>query len=174
MSTPEIAELARLLAEARDELVRINTTQAIATPAGGTTSSAENKKLESIIDTRILGKIGVFGGDDQDWKQWCFVFESTAGLIDLGTILLASETEDEGKLVFANQTSDVQLRMKALYHLHDTRAGFDDLADGAEEQRRRGLEAAQSRVRATIWRTLDRDADGHLEARVGRGGDWRC
>ena len=117
MSTPEIAELARLLAEARDELVRINTTQAIATPAGGTTSSAENKKLETIIDTRILGKIGVFGGDDQGWKQWCFVFESIAGLIDLDTILLASATEDEGKLVFANQTSDVQLRMKAFYHL---------------------------------------------------------
>ena len=115
MSTPEIAELGRLLQEARDELVRINAAQAAAAPAGATT--AENKKLESIIDTRILGKIGTFSGDDQDWKPWCFVFESTAGLIDLDTILLASESEDESKLKFADQTSDVQLRMKALYHL---------------------------------------------------------
>ena len=65
MSTPEIAELGRLLQEARNELVRINATQAARIPAGGATT-AENKKLESIIDTRILGKLGVFGGDDQD------------------------------------------------------------------------------------------------------------
>ncbi len=108
MSTPEIAELARALTEARQELVRINSVQAALTPVGGT--SADNKS-ESIIDTRIINKIGVFSGDNGDWKQWCVVFESTAGLVDLDTILLVSETTDEVNLQYISQNAGVQLRM---------------------------------------------------------------
>eukprot|EP00959_Pyramimonas_sp_CCMP1952_P441327 9239044-Pyramimonas_sp.AAC.1 len=43
-------------------------------------SQAEDRRLESIVDTKILSRIGVFSGADEEWGQWCFVFESTAGL----------------------------------------------------------------------------------------------
>ena len=89
MSTQEIAELAQALTETRQELVRLHGVQAAAAaaiPVGGGSVDVE-KKLESIIDTRIINKIGVFSGYDGDCKQWCFVFESTAGLVDLDAIL---------------------------------------------------------------------------------------
>ena len=120
MSTQEIADLAQALTETRQEFVRLNGVQqaaaAVAIPVGGGFVDVE-KKLESIIDTRIINKIGVFSGDDGDWKQYCFVFESTAGLVDLDAILLGAETTDEMSLKYCAQKKETQLRTKALYHL---------------------------------------------------------
>eukprot|EP00959_Pyramimonas_sp_CCMP1952_P290235 6070708-Pyramimonas_sp.AAC.1 len=83
----------------------------------GTAAAAEDKRLESIVDTKILGRIGVFSGDDEDWRQWCFVFESTAGLVDLEEIMTHCEDTAESELGWAAQTEKIQLRMKVLYHL---------------------------------------------------------
>ncbi|CAK0871316.1 unnamed protein product, partial [Prorocentrum cordatum] len=76
-----------------------------------------DKRLESIVDTKILGRIGVFSGDDEDWRQWCFVFESTAGLVDLEEIMTHCEDTAESELGWAAQSEKIQLRMKVLYHL---------------------------------------------------------
>ncbi|CAK0850526.1 unnamed protein product, partial [Prorocentrum cordatum] len=61
-------------------------------------SQAEDRRLESIVDTKILSRIGVFSGADEEWGQWCFVFESTAGLVDLEQIMTHCENADETEL----------------------------------------------------------------------------
>ena len=111
MSTPELLEMQRQLAAASTEIQRL------AALRGDATQVSADKKLESIIDTRIIGKIGSFSGNDEDWKHWCFVFESTVGLVDLEGVIFESENTEEVDLMFLNQTPEVQLRMKALYHL---------------------------------------------------------
>ncbi|CAK0836500.1 unnamed protein product, partial [Prorocentrum cordatum] len=80
-------------------------------------SQAEDRRLESIVDTKILSRIGVFSGSDEEWRQWFFVFESTAGLVDLEQIMTHCENTDETELGWATQPERVQLRMKVLYHL---------------------------------------------------------
>lgn len=114
MSTAEIQELQRQLLEQRAEIARLTPVGAAA--ASGSANSAD-KRLESIVDTKILNRIGVFSGQDEDWRSWCFVFESTAGLIDLESVILACEGTDEISLDFSTQSDAVKLRMKALYHL---------------------------------------------------------
>ncbi len=111
MSTPELQEMQRQLAAAAAEIQRL------AALRGDATQASADKKLESIIDTRIIGKIGSFSGNDEDWKHWCFVFESTVGLVDLEGVIFESENTEEADLMFLNQTPEVQRRMKALYHL---------------------------------------------------------
>ncbi|CAK0818910.1 unnamed protein product [Prorocentrum cordatum] len=45
-------------------------------------------------------------------RQWCFVFESTAGLVDLEQIMTHCEITEETELGWATQSERVQLRMK--------------------------------------------------------------
>ena len=74
-----------------------------------------NNRLVSIIDANLIGKVGIFSGNDDAWKNWCFVFESTTGLIDLGAILTASETApDEVGLAYGIQSEETKPRTKAL------------------------------------------------------------
>ena len=103
------------IASQQAEISRLAAAAATATSA--TSSSNADKKLESIVDTKILSRIGAFSGKDEDWRSWSFVFESTAGLIDLESILTQCEVADEFSLELSKQAAPVQLRMKALYHL---------------------------------------------------------
>jgi len=105
----EMTELARQLGAAQQHVAAL-------TPVAPATAS--DKKLKSIIDTRIVNRVGTFDGDDASWKQWCFVFESAAGLVDLDNVLtVVEQAADETGLEYCIQTSEVQLRMCALYHL---------------------------------------------------------
>jgi hypothetical protein len=105
-----------------EDLQASQASQAAATPVGGGSSgsgpgSDRSTRLVSIIDATIVSKVGIFSGIEEDWKTWCFVFESTTGLIDLDGIRGVSEAvADEVGLADDNQT-DIKLRMKALYHL---------------------------------------------------------
>ena len=111
MSTPEIVELARQPDEARQEVVRLGrVVEAVGSPVMMNGAPPAVARLESIIDTRVVNKIGIFSGADDDWKAWCFNFESTAGLVDLDQVLVGAVTEGE-------PTPDIQLRLNALYHL---------------------------------------------------------
>ena len=102
-SVGEMAELARQLGVAQAQVASLTPVQ---TPS-------IDRKLESIIDTRVVNRIGTFDGDDNSWKQWCFIFESTAGLVDLDTVLSVAESAaDEVGLDFGRATPDIQLRMK--------------------------------------------------------------
>ena len=60
--------------------------QAAAVPVGGSSASTSGfsekaVRLVSIIDANLVSKVGIFSGNDEDWKTWRFVFESTTGLI---------------------------------------------------------------------------------------------
>jgi hypothetical protein len=119
MSTPELATMQQRLEEATREIQRLGLIAATASTAAASVVpiGTADKKLESIIDTRIVNKIGSFSGNDEDWKAWCLVFESTVGLVDLEGVMLGAETNDEPNLDFNMQTDELKLRMKALYHL---------------------------------------------------------
>ena len=119
-SQQDFNELVRVLEETRNQVAQLQLQQAVWKPVAGTASSSGDRvtKLVSIVDANIVNKIGVFTGDDEDWKQWCFIFESTAGLIDLDSVLAVSEEVlDEQVLGFTLQTDEIKLRMKALYQL---------------------------------------------------------
>ncbi|CAK0822283.1 unnamed protein product [Prorocentrum cordatum] len=106
-----LQELQRIVGEQAAQIQRL--TEGAQRPE----AQAEDRRLESIVDTKILSRIGVFSGADEEWRQWCFVFESTAGLVDLEQIMTHCENTDETELGWATQSERVQLRMKVLYHL---------------------------------------------------------
>ncbi len=152
----EMAELVRQLGVAQQQVASLTL---------GQTPSID-RKLGSIIDTRVINRIDTFDGDDNSRKQRCVVFESTAGLVDLDMVLNAAESAaDALDLDFGSSTPDIQPpRMKALCHL---------LAS-TKAQRRDSLEKTEGRVRAEVWKQAGCHADWHLEARVVRCGDtWR-
>ncbi|CAK0831086.1 unnamed protein product, partial [Prorocentrum cordatum] len=106
-----LQELQRIVGEQAAQIQRL--TEGAQRPE----AQAEDRRLESIVDTKILSRIGVFSGADEEWRQWCFVFESTAGLVDLEQIMTHCENTDETELGWATQSERAQLRMKVLYHL---------------------------------------------------------
>ncbi|CAK0814682.1 unnamed protein product, partial [Prorocentrum cordatum] len=106
-----LQELQRVVGEQAAQIQRL--TEGAQRPEAG----ADDKRLESIVDTKILSRIGIFSGADEEWRQWCFVFESTAGLVDLEQIMTHCEVTEETELGWATQSERVQLRMKVLYHL---------------------------------------------------------
>jgi hypothetical protein len=114
-------EVVNALKETRRQLSVLQAAQAAAVPVGGSASSSTEKaatKLVSTVDANIAKKVGTFNGCDDDWKHWRFIFESTAGLIDVDSVLAMSEaTPDEIGLDYELEKDEVKLRMKALCHL---------------------------------------------------------
>ena len=66
---------------------------------------------------RVFSRLPSFSGEDADWRQWSFVFESMAGLVHLDTMLDHCVTETEANLQLDRQSEDVAKKMKALYHI---------------------------------------------------------
>ena len=112
-----MADLQRIVAEQATQIQVLAASGPQSPRPAAAPATGVDKKLESIVDTKILSRIGVFSGQDEDWRQWCFVFESTMGLVDLEQIMTHCETETEAGLNWADQKESIQLRMKVLYHL---------------------------------------------------------
>ena len=78
----------------------------------------EPTRLESVVDMRLLNRLPSFNGDDSEWKTWSFVFESMASLVDLDGLMERCTAEPtEANLHLSAQTAEMQVRMKALYHV---------------------------------------------------------
>ena len=78
--------------------------QAQANAAQAAAAPPEEKQLQSIVDVRLLQRLPAFTGEDGDWRQWSFVFESMAGLVHLDALLDHCVAETEVSLVLGNQT----------------------------------------------------------------------
>ena len=119
-SQQDFEEVVRVLEETRRHVAQLQSQQPVPNLVASQASANADRagRLISIVDGNIVNKIGLFSGEDEDWKQWCFIFESTAGLIDLDSVLAVSEeVVDEKVLTYSVQTDEIKLRMKALYHL---------------------------------------------------------
>ena len=112
-----LAELQQTVTAQAAQIARLTAVERRGAAAAAAGDEHESRRLESIVDTKILNRIGIFSGADEDWRQWCFVFESMAGLVDLEQIMQGAEDTSEQELAWDRQRDGVKLRMKVLYHL---------------------------------------------------------
>ena len=91
----EANQLRQALQAVQAQLAQVQLQQAAATTAG---SSRDDDQLHSVVDMRLLSRLPTFTGEDADWRQWSFVFESMAGLVQLDTFMQFCVTEPEANL----------------------------------------------------------------------------
>ena len=72
--------------QAADMAAQVAALQAAAaagTPVpGGAPPQPPQWRLESMVDTRVLGKPRSFSGKDEDWNGWVTIFRAYSGAVD--------------------------------------------------------------------------------------------
>ena len=106
--------------QARDETTRLQTQFATALPAGGQPAPPQQPQYgaqSSLIDTRLIGKPGIFSGTQESWADWAFVFKAYCAALNPRLITLLNAAQSEQTQVFPKDDTDISLSAQLYYVL---------------------------------------------------------
>ena len=123
-----IAELQTRLAaaevaasQAGDETTRLQRQFATVLPAGGLQAppppQPQYGAQSSLIDTRLIGKPGIFSGTQESWADWAFVFKAYCAALNPRLITLLTAAQSEQAQIFPKDDTDISLSAQLYYVL---------------------------------------------------------
>ena len=111
--------------QSRDDNQRLQDRLAAAIPAGGqqigappqATFPPQYGSASSLIDTRLIGKPGIFAGTQESWPDWGFVFKAYSAALSPRLIVLMDAAQGEVALVVPTDAIDLALSAQLYYVL---------------------------------------------------------
>ena len=96
--------------QSRNVAIRLQTQIAAALPVGGAPPAPppfQYGAQSSLIDTRLIGKPGIFSGTQESWPDWAFVFKAYCAALNPRLITLLNAAQAEQTLVVPSDPMDI-------------------------------------------------------------------
>jgi hypothetical protein len=101
----------------RDDNVRLNSLLAQATSNGGSQAPPPPPTMNSLVDTRLIGKPAVFAGTQESWMDWSFVFKAYCSALSTRLVALMEAAQGQSALIVPTDPADQAISAQLYYVL---------------------------------------------------------